>query len=139
MVLDDKGKEKKTKVTVNVADGNLCSDYALYFDNRFPSWERNIETNIFFLKSQQFYANKLLISRGHIFLNEIYDSLGIPRTPAGSQVGWVYKEDNERGDNQVDFGITQVKRELTLENGVSGYEDIVVLDFNVDGDIHNLI
>lgn len=43
-----------------------------------------------FLRRQQDYANEMLKARGHLFLNEVYDLLDIPRSKAGQVVGWVY-------------------------------------------------
>ena len=41
---------------------------------------------------QQNWADERLKSRGHLFLNEVYDMLVARRTKAGAQVGWVYDE-----------------------------------------------
>lgn len=64
-------------------------------------------------------------------MNEVYDVLGIPRTKAGQIVGWVYDENNIASDNFVDFGLSEER----CENFVNGYENTVLLDFNVDGNI----
>ena len=80
-----------------------------------------------YLRQQETYANDLLKSRGFIFLNDVYDMLGIPRTRAGQVVGWTYDKENPRGDNYIDFGIFKRKE------FVNGYERSVLLDFNVDG------
>ena len=91
-----------------------------------------------FLKQQQNYANEMLKSKGHLFLNEVYDMLGIPRTKAGQVVGWVYDEKNPIGDNFVDFGLYDINREA-VRNFVNGYERTILLDFNVDGNIWDLM
>ena len=91
-----------------------------------------------FLKQQQSYANDLLKSRGHLFLNEVYDLLGIQRTKAGNIVGWIYDEKNPVGDNFVDFGIYDINRPKNRDF-VNGYERTIILDFNVDGDILSLM
>ena len=82
------GKEKKVKKTVMVADPNLKSDYAVYFDNKSRNYETNLDYNRMFLKAQQAFANDKLQTRGHLFLNEVLDDLDLPRTPAGQIVGW---------------------------------------------------
>lgn len=111
--------------------GDDVSQYARFFDEGCPGWNKDSEYNLMFLKQQQMYANDLLKKRGHIFLNEIYDMLGIPRTKAGAVVGWVYDENNPIGDNYINFGITDERN----ANFVNGYEKSVLLDFNVDGNI----
>lgn len=138
IVTDDKGKEKTVKKTVNVANPNEYSDYARFFDDGCTGWQKDAELNLVFLKHQQNYANELLQRKGHLFLNEVYDMLGIPRTKAGQIVGWVYDEKNPHGDNFVDFDIYDGNREK-VRDFVNGYERTILLDFNVDGDILDLI
>lgn len=135
--IDEKGKEKTTKEIVNVVDSD-ASVYARFFDELCPDYEKDAEFNLMFLRKQQEWANEVLRSRGHLFLNEVYDSLGIPRTKAGQVVGWIYDEKKPVGDNYVDFGIYNTKRASNREF-VNGYEKAILLDFNVDGDILNLI
>lgn len=81
-VVDENGKEKKVKTPVNIADPNTYSDYARFFDESCNGWEKNSEYNLMFLRAQQQYSNDLLKARGHLYLNEVYDMLGIPRTKA---------------------------------------------------------
>ena len=134
-VVDEKtGKEKKVKKTVEVADPNTYSDYARFFEDGCNGWSKNPEFNLMFLKNQQSYANDLLKTRGHLFLNEVYDLLGIPRTQAGNVVGWIYDEEHPNGDNFVDFGIYDINKAKNRDF-VNGYERTILLDFNVDGDI----
>ena len=114
------------------------SDYARFFDDSCRDWKKNPEFNLMFLRAQQNYANDLLISRGHLFLNEVYDMLDIPRTKAGQVVGWVYNPENPVGDNYVDFGIYDIRRQENRDF-VNGYERSILLDFNVDGNIWDLI
>lgn len=137
-VIDENGKEKKVKTAVNIADPNTYSDYARFFDDGCTGWEKDSEYNLMFLRAQQQYANDLLKSRGHLFLNEVYDMLGIPRTKAGQVVGWVYDSEHSVGDNYVDFGIYDMNREV-VRNFVNGYERTILLDFNVDGNILDLM
>lgn len=135
-VVDEKGKEKTVKKTVNVIDPNAISDYAKFFDDGNTGWDPDPELSLFFLKQQQAHANDILQSRGHIFLNEVYDMLGIPRTAAGSVVGWVYRPNDPdfKGDNFVDFGIYNQDSER-VRAFVNGQEKVILLDFNPDGQI----
>ena len=134
-VTDEKtGKEKVEKEIVDVADPNTYSDYARFYDDGCAGWKKDPEANLVFLKCQQSYANNLLKTRGYLFLNEVYDMLGIPRVKAGQVVGWIYDEENPIGDNFVDFGIYDQNR-VKNRDFVNGYERTILLDFNVDGNI----
>lgn len=137
-VVNDKGEEEKVTKTVQVANPNEYSDYARCFDNGCTGWSKDAEYNLMFLKRQQQYATDKLRAQGFLFLNDVYEMLGIPKTKAGQIVGWVYDEKNPIGDNYVDFGIYDINRE-THRDFVNGYEPTIWLDFNVDGNILDLI
>lgn len=138
-VVDEKtGKEKTVKKTVEVFDPNTLSDFAKIYDDGCLGWEKDPEANLMFLRRQQDYANELLKAKGHLFLNEVYDMLGIPRTKAGQVVGWIYDEKNPVGDNFVDFGIYDKHNERNRAF-INGYERNILLDFNVDGNILDLM
>ena len=140
-VIDENGKEKTVKKTIEVVDSDQLSKYSPYakfFDETSLGWERDADYNLMFLRRQQDYANEKLKSRGHLFLNEVYDMLGIARTKAGNVVGWIYDEKNPIGDNYVDFGIYDLYDDKK-RRFVNGYERSILLDFNVDGDILDLI
>lgn len=134
---DENGKEKKVKKSVTVTDTNLPSDYARYFCyGEAKAAEPNADYNQFFLKAQQELANHMLRANGFMFLNDVYDMLGIDRSVAGQMVGWVYdKNTDDHGDNYVDFGIQEVYRKKSDRPG--DYEKVFLLDFNVDGAILN--
>lgn len=135
---DENGQEVVTKKTIEVIDPNNYSQYAIIFDDGNEGWDPDPERTKYFLIQQQNWANERLKARGHLFLNEVYDLLGAKRTKAGAQVGWVYDEANTFGDNFVDFGIFDTTRPKARDF-VNGYEKVIVLDFNVDGYILDLI
>ena len=137
-VVDENGKETTVKKTVDVVDPNGISDYAKFFDEFCAGWSKDPEYNLMFLKRQQDWANDKLKAQGHLFLNEVYDMIGIPRTAAGNVVGWIYDEECPIGDNFVDFGIYDINCERNRAF-VNGYERSILLDFNVDGPILDLI
>lgn len=138
VVNEETGEETKVTNTVNVADPNEYSDYARFFDDGCTGWTKDSEQNLYFLKCQQNYANERLQKKGYLFLNDVYEMLGIPKTKAGQIVGWIYDKKNPVGDNFVDFGIYNMNREKARDF-VNGYERTILLDFNVDGNILDLI
>lgn len=137
------GSEIRT--TTKASDGSVVdvkrvgpygsSGYARFFDEFSQEFSRNHETNLFFLKCQQNTLNDRLHSRGHLFLNEAYESLGMPATNFGAVVGWLSNGD---GDNYVDFGIFE-NHELRARDFVNGRENSILVDFNVDGMIYGML
>lgn len=137
-IIDENGEENTVEKTIKVADVSAYSEFARCFDDGCAGWEKDSEYNLMFLRAQQQYANDLLKSRGHLFLNEVYDMLGFPRSTAGQVVGWVYDEKDPNRANYVDFGIYNADNEKARDF-VNGYERSIWLDFNVDGVIYDLI
>lgn len=133
-VINEDGTKTKTKKTVLLLEDNQPSGYARFFDESSVEWRKDYTHNLFFLKAQQNYANDLLKMQGHVFLNEVYDMLSLPRSSAGALVGWVYEGD-DIGDNYIDFGIYAPEN----VDAVNGYTKRFLLDFNVDGIIYDAI
>lgn len=131
-VTNDDGTESTVNKTVNTVTGRDISEYAKFYDDGCTGWCKDSEHNLMFLRRQQDYANERLQSKGYLFLNEVYDMLGIPKTAAGQVVGWIYNEKNPTGANYVDFGIYDIYNEKARDF-VNGYEKSILLDFNVDG------
>lgn len=137
---DEKGKTKKHKEVIKSVEKPDISDYAKFFtyDNEQfrwmdaqhhrPDWDANIR----FLNCQQAYANQKLELQGYLFLNDVYDMLGLPLTKAGQVVGWIFDPENKSVDSYVNFGIFEPRNHRTI----NGYEEeCILLDFNVDGPI----
>jgi hypothetical protein len=139
-----KSKDGKTKTVtkkVEKAPDHLYSQYARFFDEANVNWDKSPEQNMYFLKMVQNQMNDKLKARGHVFLNEVYDALGFERSEAGQLVGWVWNKDNtamEAGDGFIDFGIFD-GNDYAKRAFVNGDERSILLDFNVDGVIYDLI
>ena len=138
IVTDEEGNETVVKTTANTVDPTMKSPYAICFDETCAGWSKSAEANKFFLLQQQNYANDKLKAQGHLFLNDVYELIGAQKTKAGQIVGWVYDEKNPIGDNYVDFGIFELHDEQK-RNFVNGFERSIWLDFNVDGNILDMI
>ena len=113
----------------------MPSPYAVFFDTDSPQWRTDNTFNEFFLKAQQNYANQKLQTQGHVFLNEVYDMLGVERTKEGAVVGWV----KNHGDNFVDFDIYNPYNAPHGEIEPGPSTTSMMLDFNVDGIIFDVI
>lgn len=132
-IVDEKGKEKQVKKTVEVADPNVTNDYIKYFTRSNPYWDDTPDYVELFLRSQQNYANDRLKVDKVLTLNDVYDSLGFQKTKAGMVVGWVFDENNEDGDNFIEFNV----RKVYIPNEYGEEELAYAIDFNVDGNIYN--
>lgn len=130
-IIDEKGRQ----TTQMMPGPDASSMYARFFDQYSPSWSKEPSYNLLFLRCQQNYANDMLKARGHIFLNEVYDMLGMERSRAGSVVGWIISHD---GDNYIDFGVFKGDSRNSRDF-VNGREGSILLDFNVDGIIYDKI
>lgn len=131
-ITDPNTGRKKTVTRVSLDDPSI---YARFFDQQSQEWQKEPEFNLFFLKAQQNYANDLLRMRGHVFLNDVYDMLDIPRSKAGSVVGWILSDDQST-DNFINFGVFDGREQITRDF-VNGHEGAILLDFNVDGVIYD--
>ena len=118
----------------NLGQGSI---YAKWFDETSPYFDRNADVNKMFLLVKQQHFNRKLISDGFVFLNDVYEELGIPRTQAGQLVGWVYDPEDPNRDCAIDFGIFDAAD--NVRDFVNGFEKAVLLDFNVDGQINDLL
>lgn len=134
---DDKGKEKKVKRNVKIVDNERkpCSPYAKFFDESSPYWEKDADYNKMFVLQVEAAANRKLNRFGHLFLNEVYDELGLPRTKAGQTIGWIRDEENPE---KISFGLRNIHNP-GVRDFINGYERTVLLDFNVDGDIISIL
>ena len=119
------GVEMSIEEAMSIGTDLGTSPYGFKFDENSASWDRSRDMNVFFLKFTQDYFNDLLKLRGYLFLNEVYDRLGIPRRALGQCVGWIYDENNLNGDNFVDLDIFNERN--------NNDENVFILDPNVDG------
>lgn len=126
-VKGEDGKNHKVKVL----DPNDASTHVRVFDATNSSWSQSPDYNLNFVQVQETLANQRLARKGHLFLNDVLDDLGFPRTRAGAVTGWVYEGGN--GDGHVDFGIKDMQGERSRIMGTDVDADYILLDFNHDG------
>lgn len=138
------GKKKKSDEEFDyIADPSL---YSRWFDESCPEWSKAPGMNYHFLMCQQNYLNDKLVMRasespkgiGHVFLNEVYEAIGIPHTGPGSLVGWLYDMNDPDRREFIDFGMHEAHNEAKRAF-VNGYERSILLDFNVKEIIYDKI
>jgi hypothetical protein len=98
------------------------------FDKYSTAWEHHHFSNECILRAEENWANTALDLNGYLFLNDVLDRLGLPKTKAGQILGW-RKDGN--GDGFVDFGVVDCQTLTGAEYDDNAFE----LNFNVDGDI----
>lgn len=96
-----------------------------WYNEECTAWSKDPQCNKMYLLYQQNYFNDVLRTRGHLYLNEVYDALGIPRTKAGQMIGWVFEDKN----SYVDFGLNDPRN----TEFINGKTTNALLVFNVDG------
>ena len=136
VVEDEDGNEHTETVKIYPADSKgMPSPYARYFCyGEAEGAERDFDYNDHFLHAQQRACRDCFRARKAFMLNDVYDLLGIKRSKAGNRVGWIYDPNNPEGDNQIDFRIRVVYREvLDADGNPNGFERVHMIDPNVDG------
>ena len=136
-VYDENGKKTKEKEQVEKTETEMVmptDDSCRFFDSSNPNWDKNPAFSMMWLRGQQNILNDILHTRGHVFLNEVYDALGFPHTPQGAVLGWIDGE----GDNCIDFGLYDPNKE-NVRRFVNGVDNVIMLEFNHDGVIWDKI
>lgn len=136
-VYDENGKKTKEKEQVEKTETEMVmptDDSCRFFDSSNPNWDKNPTFSMMWLRGQQNILNDILHTRGHVFLNEVYDALGFPHTPQGAVLGWIDGE----GDNCIDFGLYDPNKE-NVRRFVNGVDNVIMLEFNHDGVIWDRI
>lgn len=93
-------------------------NYAVRFDDTSAEYSHIDDYNKIFLETQWSYTKLLLETRGHLFINDVLDLLGIKRRSTGQLYGWL------KGDK---FEVRWVEKDpylLTLCNAHYIVDDI---------------
>lgn len=129
--IGEDGKPVEKEKLVSMYD-NLVSQYAVEFGPNNPEWATDVNYNVSMLRGREKTFTDLLIKRGHVFLSEVYDKLGIPHTDACfAGVGWV----KGYGNDFVSFGIDSPNNDAFI----MGENPVAILDFNVDGMVYDIM
>ena len=129
-------KSNSTDDMANPPYGRNLSGYAKIFDEYNPNWNKDASLNNVFLRRSLNYLNNKLQAQGYLFLNDVYRELGFEPTKAGQIVGWTLN--NPNGDGYIDFGLDRNINKQKAEF-INGLERSVILDFNPDGPILDLL
>lgn len=149
VVDEETGKEKKTKKSAYTVDkfNDMPSEYARYFEEytrdnagnviKNLAWVPNGELNLEFLLMQQKLAQQKLEADGCLLLNDVYDMLGLPRSQAGTVMGWRYDKRNpELCNTVVDFGIFDHSDNFSDFVYNNEGNEAILLDFHVTHNVY---
>lgn len=131
-VLDEDGKESDEVERTQKKKDGPDTDLARFFDETSPFWDAyNPGQNVANLRAVNKHLQDMLAIRGHVLVNDVYDELGIQRTPAGAVMGWIYDKDHQ--DTVIDLGIykdTDDPWDFTIDEPWDGTNGIML---NIDG------
>ncbi len=146
-IYNDKGKKVGTNVVESEENALELAPYAVYWDrSTSASYRENREYAHTFLYGIEKNMNELLLSKGHLTLNEVYNALGLEETATGAICGWLITEDypsETDWDNVVKFDIKE-ECYTDWEEGMAsirtGRNPVQYrIDFNCDGIIWDKI
>lgn len=145
---------KETQVTYHLVPSSgewmSASPYSRLWDESALEWSPNRELQYLTLRSLENHFNRELDVRGVVFLNDVYKALGLPMSKDAALVGWIKDYSKPKmaklaaelgrvpGDGVISFGVFE-NESPSARAYLSGDDDRVVLDFNVDGVIYDLI
>ena len=130
-VVNVDGSESVVKKTIEVVETPYdgLSEFARCFCEGCLGWTKDPEANLTYLRAQERWLNDRLKAVGHVFLNELHDALGLPRTSSGAIMGWVY--DPKNPDYKIDLGIYNIHIPANRDF-VNGWERSIWIDPNID-------
>lgn len=134
-VTDDKGKEKKVKKTVSVADKNAGGQFTRYFTKGNVNWKPDDDWNKTFISLRQSYFTDILKAKGSLTINEVFREMGFAECKEGMINGWLHDETNPNLANCVKIDMTEVY----IPNEFGELERALAIDFNIDGNIYKMM
>lgn len=134
----DNKSDAASVVDAVIASMHDLSPYArIITEESSNCWDTSEDYTSENLAAIQLWANRRLERKGHLFLNEVFDQLGLSRTREGAVVGWI--KNSEVGDGYVSFGDFESNTYRVPSEDYSRVDTNFILDFNVDGMIWDKI
>lgn len=134
----DNKSDAANVVDAVIASMHDLSPYARIISEESSNcWDTSEDYTSENLSAIQLWANRRLERKGHLFLNEVFDQLGLSRTREGAVVGWI--KNSEVGDGYVSFGDFDANTYRVPSDDYSRVDTNFIIDFNVDGMIWDKI
>ena len=131
-ITDENGKKKKVKKDVDVVTAE-DSTLLEFSEDTSTQWDNIMDYNRSFILARQAYLNDMLHADGYLFMSEVKQLFALPVDATDYQKGWLYKPDNDQGDNLVDLRWRESLKEYTNANGDVKYKPVIYMDPNYDG------
>ena len=122
---EDKKESCESEVDKKMKTECKEEDTSRFFDECSRYWKKHPAYNITFLKGVEREMNDTLRARGYLFLNDVYNALGIAPSKIGALVGWT---DTKENPHYVDFGIGN----LSCDQFAKGDNPSILLRFNTE-------
>lgn len=98
-------------------------EVTMKFDEKSRHFSQHHDVNMYFVKTIFNYMSDRFKARGFLFLNDMLEELGLPRTSEGQLIGWIDLEEKK----------PWWEMETSTEN------DDIVLKFFTDGVMYDKI
>lgn len=135
--IEDPETGEKKKVKKSIDNKNPYSFwYGPEYINKYGEvcknihWTNDSQYNIQQLDVFLRHVNELLKTKESLFINEVLDVFGFPRTDIGATNGWVYEPNDHRSSCYVDFGID---KDAVLKKYRQGITEPILITLNPDG------
>ena len=129
-----KGNKKTTQQDKVLTEPN-SDEFKIIFKPGCPGWTNAPEIRMSYLRSVERHADSILQIKKSLFLNDILDMLGYPRTKIGQTYGWsVLGVEKEELKSHVVFDIISASDKnwkTKDENGDNIDKDVYIINFNV--------
>ena len=83
----------------------------IIFNELSTNWENNIEWDLLYVKTQSHYMLDFYMIKGYLYLNTIYENLGLAWNPEEDNVCWIYKRD---GELKIEFSYDAKARNIII-------------------------
>lgn len=130
-ITDENGKKKNVKKDTQVT--TVDDDTLIEFSDISSYWDSVMDYNITFARARQALMNDVLVANGYLFMSQVKDAFDLPIDASDYQKGWLYKPNNESGDNLVDLRIRESLKEVVDKNGEIKLKPVIYMDPNYDG------
>lgn len=152
-------KKVSTVHTIDPETGEVIEEIFEPSNDSRPPWEYSIyareytntsyqpDLDVDRIRYIQNWANDRLITRGYVFLNEVYEALQLPIDGRFVGVGWISpeyatKSGKKLSDGYIDFGVFKSDLRSLSDDVIKWHNNEtnkVMLDFNVDGMIYKYV